>query len=127
LSKLQSEIALSTTKAEYIALSQATRDIIPMRALLHKFASVTKLIVGNTIAHSTIFEDNKGCIELSNTPCLCPRTRHISIKYHHFRHYVSSGAIKVQWIDTKHQLADIYTKPLPLSTFHFLCHLLLGW
>jgi hypothetical protein len=126
-SKLQTEIALSTTKAEYIALSQAMRDIIPMQALLHEFASVTKLIVGQTIAHSTIFEDNKGCVELANAPHLCPRTRHIGLKYHHFCHHVSRGDIKVQWIDTKHQLADIFTKPLPSSTFKFLRNLLLGW
>jgi len=126
-SKLQSEIALSTTKAEYIALSQATREIIPLRALLHELASITKLIVGPTITHSTVFEDNKGCVELANAPCLCPRMRHIALKYHHFHHFVSKGDIKVQWIDTKHQLADILTKPLPSSTFKFLRHLLLGW
>jgi hypothetical protein len=41
-SKLQSEVTLSATEAEYIALSQATCDIIPMRALLHEAASITK-------------------------------------------------------------------------------------
>jgi hypothetical protein len=126
-SKLQSEIALSTTEAEYIALSQATRDLIPMRALLQEFALATKLIVGETIAHSTIFEDNKGCTELASAPKLRPRTKHIGLKYHHFRSHVSSGAIKIQWIDTKHQLADIFTKPLPVPTFEFLRHHLLGW
>jgi hypothetical protein len=64
-SKLQSEIALSTTEAEYIALFQATREIIPLRALLHEFASIAKLIVGPTITHSTIFKDYKGCVELA--------------------------------------------------------------
>jgi hypothetical protein len=126
-SKLQSEIALSTTEAEYIALSQATRDLIPMRALLNEFASVTKLIVGPTTTYSTIFEDNKGCVELTNAPRLRPRTRHIGIKYHHFRSHVARGEIKVQWIDTKHQLADIFTKPLPASAFKYLRNLLLGW
>jgi hypothetical protein len=126
-SKMQSEIALSTTEAEYIALSQATRDLIPMRALLLEFSQATKLIVGNTITHSTIFEDNRGCVELANAPKLRPRTKHIGLKYHHFRSHVASGAIKIQWIDTKHQLADIFTKPLPVSTFEYLRHLLLGW
>ena len=62
---MQTEVALSTTEAEYIALSQSARDLIPMRALLHKLSLATKLIVGSTIAHSTIFEDNKGCVELA--------------------------------------------------------------
>jgi len=76
-SMLQSKVAFSTTEAKYIALSQATRDIIPLQNLLHEFASVTKLIVGQTITHSTIFEDNKGCVELANAPRLCPHTHHI--------------------------------------------------
>ncbi len=126
-SKLQSEVALSTTEAEYIAMSQATRDLIPMRDLLHEFSQATKLIVGDTITHSTIFEDNQGCVELANAPKLRPRTKHIGLKYHHFRSHVARGDIKIQWIDTKHQLADIFTKPLPASSFEYLRHLLLGW
>jgi hypothetical protein len=126
-SKLQTEIALSTTEAEYIAMSQSARDLIPMRDLLHEFASATKLIFGDTVTHSTIFEDNRGCVDLANAPKLRPRTKHIGLKYHHFRSHVSSGAIKIQWIATQHQLADIFTKPLPISTFESLRHTLLGW
>lgn len=126
-SKLQTEIALSTTEAEYIAMSQAARDIIPMRDLLTEFATATKLIVGDTVAHSTIFEDNKGCVDLATAPKLCPRTKHIGLKYHHFRSHVANGAIKIQWIDSKHQLADIFTKPLPVPLFEFLRFHLLGW
>jgi hypothetical protein len=108
-------------------MSQAACDLIPMRDLLHEFSKVTKLIVGDTVAHSTIYEDNRGCVELANAPKLRPRTKHIGIKYHHFRSHVASGAIKIQWIDSKHQLADIFTKPLALSSFEFLRSLLLGW
>jgi hypothetical protein len=67
-SKLQTEIALSTTEAEYIALSQSARDLIPMCDLLQKLSVATKLIVGSIIAHSTIFEDNKGCVDLPMLP-----------------------------------------------------------
>jgi hypothetical protein len=126
-SKLQTEIALSTTEAEYIAMSQATRDLIPMRALLHEFSQAIKLIVGDTITYSTIFEDNQGCVELANAPKLCPRTKHIGLKYHHFRSHVARGDIKILWIDTKHQLANIFTKPLSAASFEYLRHLLLGW
>lgn len=63
-SKLQSEVALSTTEAEHIALSQSTRDLLPMLKLLLELSKATMLIVGSVIAHSTIFEDNKGCVEL---------------------------------------------------------------
>jgi len=48
---------------ECIALSQSTRDLLPMCELLHELSRASKLIVGSTIAHSTIFEDNKGSVE----------------------------------------------------------------
>jgi hypothetical protein len=126
-SKLQTEVVLSTTEAEYIALSQSTRDLILMRDLLLELSCFTKLIVSDTITHSTIFEDNRGCVELANAPKLHPHTKHISLKYHHFRSHVTRGDLKIQWIDTKHQLADNFTKPLPSSSFEYLRHLLLGW
>jgi histone deacetylase 1/2 len=126
-SKLQTEIALSTTEAEYIALSSAMRDLIPMRALLAEFSSLTKLQIGNTVAHSTVFEDNQGCVELANAPKMRPRTKHIAIKYHHFRTHVARGDVTIQWIDTKHQLADIFTKPLAAPLFTSLRKSLLGW
>jgi hypothetical protein len=126
-SKLQTEVALSTTEAEYIALSQSARDLIPMRGLLHELSKATKLIVGSTITYSTIFEDNKGCVELANAPRMRPCTRHIGLKYHHFRSHIENGSISISWIDTKHQLADIFTKPLSASSFLPLRHSLLGW
>jgi hypothetical protein len=88
-----------------------------MRALLQESSTATKLIVGSTVAHSTIFEDKKGCVELATAPRMRPRTRHISLKYHHFRSHVEMGHLKIQWIDTKHQLADIFTKPLAAASF----------
>jgi len=126
-SKIWTEIALSTTEAEYIAMSQAARDLIPMRALLQEFSKTTKLIVGDTFTHSTIFEDNKGCVDLALAPKLWPRTKHFGLKYHLFRSHVANGSIKIQWINSKNQLADIFTKPLSTSTFEYLRFHLLGW
>jgi hypothetical protein len=98
-----------------------------MKALLHEFSKATKLIVGDIVTHSTIFEDNKGCVDLANAPKLRPRTKHIALKYHHFHSHVENGSIKIQWIDSKNQLADIFTKPLPVSLFEYLRSHLLGW
>ena len=126
-SKLQSEIALSTTEAEYIALSQAMRDIIPMRTLLTELSNVCGIKIGGITAHSTVFEDNKGCVELVNAPKMRPRTKHIAIKYHHFREHVRKGLIRVKWIDTNEQIADIFTKPLAEVKFRHLRYKLLGW
>jgi hypothetical protein len=108
-------------------LSQAAREIIPIKALYQEFSKTTKLIVGNTSAHSTIFVDNKGCVDLALAPKLCPRTKHIALKYHHFQSHVANGSIKIQWIDSKNQLADIFAKPLPTAPFEYLHFHLLGW
>jgi len=126
-SKLQTEIALSTTEAEYIALSQAMRDLIPLRTLLQEIVSFANVTIGESTTYSTVFEDNKSCVDLIKSPKMNPRTRHIAIKYHHFREHVRVGHIKIQWIDTARQLADIFTKPLPHSKFTFLRERLLGW
>jgi hypothetical protein len=63
-SKLQLEIALSTTESEYISLSQSLRDLILLKALLAELADSFCLEVNNITAHSTVFEDNKGCVDL---------------------------------------------------------------
>jgi len=98
-----------------------------MRHLLQELSNATKLIVGSTIAHSTVFEDNKGCVELANAPHMHPQTHHIALKYHHFRSHVENGNILICWVHTKHQLADIVTKPLAASSFVPLRQSLLGW
>ena len=61
-----------------------------------------------------------------------PRTKHIAIKYHHFRSkvkttYNPSGDIIIKYISTKKQLADIFTKPVDDVTFFTLRKLLCGW
>ena len=84
-------------------------------------SKATKLIVSSTIAPSSVFEDNKGCVELAKVPRMRPRTHHIALKYHHFCSQVENGNISRSWIDTQHQLADIFYKtlsilfPIPLS------------
>jgi hypothetical protein len=132
-SKMQTEIALSTTEAEHIALSQAMRDVIPLRELLLEL-SKNKLISGiaGTGVHCTIFEDNASCLELALAPKMRPRTKHINIKYHHFRSHIRSkqnptGTIEIKHIGTKEQNADIFTKPLPGQLFKYLRSKLIGW
>jgi len=141
VSKLQTEIALSTTEAEYMALSTCLRDLLPMRTLLlelskgFNFAGISDLqLLGDQsrvetrLHQSTIYEDNTGCLELANKPDqFRPRTKHIGIKWHHFRDAVKNGSVVVEKIDTNLQLADPLTKPLPQPKFELLRKLLLGW
>jgi hypothetical protein len=88
-SKLQTQIALSTTEAEYIALSQSLRDTIPLMQLLHEFKNKGFNVVSVVPrVHCKAFEDNSGALELARLPKLRPRTKHNNIVYHHFRDYV---------------------------------------
>ena len=82
--KLQTEIALSTTEAECIALSIALREVIPIMHFLRKISVVIDIPECNKLMKCTAFEDNNGALEMAKTPKMRPRTKHIAIKYHHF-------------------------------------------
>ena len=127
-SKLQSEITLSTTEAEYVALSQALREVIPMIELVKEIQNKCPTVQwAKPIVKCKVFEDNSGALELANTPKLRPRTKHINIKYHHFRSHIEKKTISISKIDTKDQIADIFTKPLEKKLFIPLRRQLQGW
>ncbi len=67
-SRLQTEIALSTTEAEYIALSTAARELLPMRELLAEITAFMKLTTKPPQIHCTLFEDNVGAKTLAKAP-----------------------------------------------------------
>ncbi len=132
-SKLQTEIALSTTEAEYIALSYAMRSLLPVQALFQEVQSHGfDLQLPASKVHCTVFEDNAGCIELATAPKIRPRTKHIALKYHHFRSHVKTtsnpdGTVTIAYIPTKDQQADIFTKDLPQALFEHLRIRIMGW
>ena len=126
-SKLQTEIALSTTEAEYIALSQSLRDVIPLIGLLRELQQSIPFHPSTPVIHCKIHEDNQGYIDLVEAPRMRPRTKHIALKYHHFRKHVKDGTISVTYLESTRQVADIFTKPLGDTQFPFLRGLLMGW
>ena len=131
-SKLQTEIALSTAEAEYIALSHALREAIPIQNLTKEINCIFPLHIPTTDFRLTVHEDNLSTIAMAESLKFTPRTKHIAIKYHHFRSrvqcpYNPNGDICIKYISTKKQLADIFTKPLDETTFFALRQLLCGW
>ncbi len=131
-SKLQTEIALSTAEAEYIAMSHALRETIPVQSLVKEISCIFLLPDPLTDFYITVHEDNLSAIALAESLKFTPSTKHIAIKYHHFRSRVQtsfnkSGDIKLKYISSKQQIADIFTKPVVDDTFFKLCHMLCGW
>ena len=127
-SKLQTSIALSTTEAEYVALSNSLREIIPMMKLISEMNEHGwgMPMVAPRI-HCRVFEDNSGALELAKVPKMRPRTKHINIIYHHFRTFVRDGKVTVWPIDTNDQPADMLTKPLPVAKFVKFRKFLIQW
>ena len=118
-SKLQSQVELSTTKAEYIAMSQALRDVIPVMNLLQEMREREfQVICNEPYVYCKVFEDTSGALELTRLPKLRPRTKHINVCYHHFREHVRKGLIKIFLINTKDQIADVSPKPWHKMTFN---------
>ena len=72
------------------------------------------------IIRCKLFEDSMDAEELANVPKNRPRTKHIAVKYHHFREAVNNGILKVKRVDTTNQLADIFTKPLAKIPLQYL-------
>ena len=74
----------------------------------------------------TLFEDNNGALKLATAPKMRPRTKHIALKYHHFRSFVQNNTISIQYVDTTRQIAEIFTKALNDAQFAVLREMLLG-
>jgi len=130
-SKLQSEIALSTTESEYLAISTATREVLPLMELVQEMQDhVCGLTATTPRLHCWVFEDNSGAIELASSvknPKMRPRTRHINTKYHHFRNKVQDGTISIHPVSTEDMLADILTKICNEEIHTKLRKQLMGW
>ena len=128
-SKLQSEITLSSTAAEYVAFSMAMRDMLPMRALLKEVGDKLDLKFLNTsLIRSTVFEDNQGCLSLVNVPKMSPRNKYLALKYHFFCSEIGEDkGVLAKWITSKEQKEDIFTKGLPVAQFQSIRKLLIGW
>ena len=128
-SKLQSTVSLSTTEAEYVALSAAMRDAIYFINLIQEIQDFGIKLPSTPSPKATcrVFEDNVGALELANTHKLRPRTKHLAVQLHHFRQHAPDKKVLVEKIATTHQRADIFTKALPRDAFRHLRRTIIGW
>lgn len=104
-SKKQNCVSVSSTEAEIVALSEASRECVLIRKLLGFLDQPQNQA-------TIIFEDNKGCISNIHSPDQSPRSKHIDTQYFYTRDQEEKGVIKVTYCPSEINEADILTKPL---------------
>ncbi|GKF11355.1 hypothetical protein Tco_0049281 [Tanacetum coccineum] len=111
-SKKQNSTAISSTEAEYIALSRCCAQILWMRSQLTDYGLVFNKI--------PLYCDNKSTITLCCNNVQHFRSKHIDIRHHFIKEQVENGVVELYFVRTEYQLADIFTKPLARERLEFL-------
>nr|GEX06562.1 retrovirus-related Pol polyprotein from transposon TNT 1-94 [Tanacetum cinerariifolium] len=111
-SKKQDYMALSTAEAEYVSLSACCAQVLWMRTQLTDY--------GFHFNKISIYCDSKSAIAISCNPVQHSRTKHIAVRYHFMKEHVEKGMIEQYFVKTDYQLADIFTKALPIDRFNYL-------
>ena len=109
VSHKQKTVALSSTEAEYMALSDSCRQLIWLKSL---FAEI-----GCDIESLPLLGDNQGSEFLASNPIQERRTKHIDIRYHYIREKIESGDVQLYYVPSNDNVADIFTKNLALVNF----------
>ncbi|GJT88575.1 retrovirus-related pol polyprotein from transposon TNT 1-94 [Tanacetum coccineum] len=103
--KLQHVVALSTTEAEYMALTKVVKEAIWLRGLLEELGVKLNIVAVNC--------DNEGAIHLSRNHVFHERTKHINVRCHFIREVLKEKTVKVLKVGTKHNVVDALTKVVP--------------
>ncbi|GKA48883.1 hypothetical protein Tco_0741841 [Tanacetum coccineum] len=111
-SKKQKSTAISSTEADYIALSGCCAQILWMRSQLTDY--------GFQFNKIRMYCENKSVIALCCNNVQHSRAKHIDIRYHFIKEQVENGIVELYFVQTEYQLAGIFTKPLPRERFNFL-------
>ncbi|GJT94783.1 retrovirus-related pol polyprotein from transposon TNT 1-94 [Tanacetum coccineum] len=111
-SKRQKSAAISSTEAEYIALSGCCAQILWMRSQLTDY--------GFGFNKIPMYCDNKSAIALCCNNVQHSRSKHIDIRFHFIKEHVENGVIELYFVNTEYQLADIFTKALGRNRIEFL-------
>jgi hypothetical protein len=108
-SKRQKSVAQSSAESEYMALAEIIKEILWYRSWIYE-------VLGRRIC-CAIKCDNTAAVTLSENDSIHNRSKHIGIRYHFIRDVVSKGRVRISWVGTKQQQADILTKALGTKPF----------
>ncbi|XP_073811779.1 uncharacterized protein [Musca autumnalis] len=105
-SKRQATVALSTTEADYMAMSAAVQEAEWLRQFQKEF-------FGRVCRDTILLQcDNRSAINLANTEAYHARTKHIDVRHHFVRDKIDEGHIELQYESSENMVADFLTKPL---------------
>lgn len=111
--KKQVTVALSSTEAEYLGMTEIVKEIMWLIQVLDKTDVEVELPL-------IVYADNQSAIALGKHPVLHGRTKHIDIRHHFIREKESAGLVKFVYISTRKMEADLLTKTLSSATFKSL-------
>ena len=109
LSRAQKTVALSSTEAEYMSLSDTSRQL----AWIHSLMSELKM----PINHIPLCGDNQGAIFIASNAVTEKRTKHMDIRYHYIKEVVEQGKVRLYFVKTDENPADMLTKNLARDKF----------
>jgi hypothetical protein len=124
---LKTEMALSTAKAEYIAMSSALCKVIPLMTLMNKLHTIFPLHINKPNFFCEVHEYNQSTIKMAISDKLTPQIKHIALKYHHFCSHVKNRHIEINYCQTEDQKEDLLTKTFADAAFFRLRRMLIGW
>ena len=105
-------MVLCIAEAEYVAACSASCEAVWLRKLLSNLFDLQ-------LDATCIYCDNQSCVKLSKNLVFHDKSKHIEIKYHYIRDMVQRGAVKLQYVATDKQIADVLTKPLARVKFEY--------
>ena len=101
----QCTMALSSTKAEYMALIHVMREALWLCLFL--------TILGFPCpCPFPLLCNNQSALAIANSKAVTSRSKHIDVRHHFYREHIFSGSFATSWIPTEDMMADIFTKPL---------------
>jgi hypothetical protein len=109
-SKKQTTVALSSTEAEYVILSEATREVLWIRRFLQELGLEFN-------KPTTIYQDNLGTQAFALNSKSPQRMKHIEVKYHFIISQIKDKSMDIVHMPTAQKTADIFTKFLPPVTY----------
>ena len=109
-SKAQKSVTLSSAEAEFVALSEAAKEIKFVVQVMETIGIKAKIPI-------IVRVDNVGAIFMSENVSTSSRTRHVDIRYHYVREFVEDGFIKITFVKSEENIADGFTKNITGSLY----------